>query len=67
MSFIRFFVSSFDAADVIENMSTVTINRNQGQAATTTSTDTCKMTRDLNVYQKIGCLSVSSTENSYLS
>ena len=47
------FVAPFDAADVMENMSMVTINRNQGQATTTNSTDTCKMTRDLNVYQKL--------------
>ena len=38
------FVASFAVADVIANLSMVTINSNSGQAITTFSADTCKMT-----------------------
>ena len=44
LSSIKNIVSSFDAADVIENLSMVIINSNSGQATITFSADTWKMT-----------------------
>ena len=42
MSFIRFFVSSFDAADVIANMSMETINSKSGHVTANFSADNWK-------------------------